>query len=138
MRRQHCVHLSDALSYCEVQPFIFWPGIPRTEPRQTANVCIMQITSCPHKQAGTNQCQIPFPRPINVIPFPHISGCNRKALFLRPCMLNQECTILTSHTVSLNLNSFMYNRKRQQWTTMTGRDSIQFGSFYLCLLRREH
>lgn len=39
-------------------PLTFWPGATRqVASALTANVCIMQMTSCPHKQAGANQCR---------------------------------------------------------------------------------
>lgn len=100
--------LAMPFSYCEVQPFIFRPATPRTEPRQTANVCIMQITSCPHKQAGTNQCQSPFPRPINVIPSPTKVALIEKALFLGVCVLHQEGRgVENAHIHALNLRNHL-------------------------------
>lgn len=89
----------------------------------------MQITSCPHKQAGTNQCQSPFPRPINVIPSTTKPGPNRKALFLVPCILNQSpqvSEILTSHTVAYTV--------KNHWHTM-GRDQSGHNDKKRCVIR---
>lgn len=97
----------------------------------------MQITSCPHKQAGTNQCQSPFPRPINVIPSPTKAG-----LIERHCSLGPACwikrarasKILTSHTVPLNFKNHLCTIGRddggQRWQRETkDREQSSLGAF---------
>lgn len=81
----------------------------------------MQNTSCPHKQAGTNQCQSPFPRPINVIPSPTKLG-----LIERHCSSGHACEIslvrmneiLTFPTVRQNFK----DHQRSTGRNKSGRD----------------
>lgn len=60
-------------------PLTFRPGATRQGASAvTANVCIMQMTSCPHKQVGANQCHTPLPSANQCRSLSCRSGCNRR------------------------------------------------------------
>lgn len=87
-------------------PLTFRPGATRHgASAATANVCIMQITSCPHKQAGANQCQSPLPSANQCRSLSSRSGSNGRGR--RSLGGGQK---KKNHTFTLSTSAIIYGR----------------------------